>query len=79
MTVVSNFGPILILKTVRNCFTGHFVPSKGQWRKFFHEYMKDNLADLPSPGFSSRSVPVSGMATPTASGANNSTALMMKL
>ncbi|KAK2463044.1 hypothetical protein APHAL10511_004699 [Amanita phalloides] len=29
---------------------GHFVPSKGSWRKFLVEYMKNPGADIPSPG-----------------------------
>jgi len=36
---------------------GHFVPSKGEWRKFLREYMMDPFADIPSPGLSSSSVP----------------------
>ena len=43
---------------------GHFVPSKGEWRKFLREYMMDPFADIPSPGLSSLSVPNSGRETP---------------
>lgn len=43
---------------------GHFVPSKGEWRKFLREYMMDPFADIPSPGLSSSFVPNSGRETP---------------
>ncbi|TFK45046.1 serine hydrolase FSH [Crucibulum laeve] len=52
---------------------GHFVPSKGNWRKFLAEYMRDPFATLVSPG---SSAPPSGTATPTG---GNESALMMKL
>lgn len=28
---------------------GHFVPSKGQWRRFLINYIKDPLGSYPSP------------------------------
>lgn len=43
---------------------GHFVPSKGAWRKFLCEYIMDPFADIPSPDLSSSSVPNSGFVTP---------------
>jgi len=45
---------------------GHFVPSKGQWREFLSNFMKDPSAQLPSPNSS-------GV------GGSNGSALMMKL
>ncbi|KAF8652278.1 hypothetical protein AX16_004467 [Volvariella volvacea WC 439] len=44
---------------------GHFVPSKGNWRKFLKNYMLHPLADLPSPG---------SAGTPLASATNSGTA-----
>ncbi|EIN06596.1 hypothetical protein PUNSTDRAFT_54011 [Punctularia strigosozonata HHB-11173 SS5] len=45
---------------------GHFVPSKGPWRKFFAEYFKqpDQLNLVPAPGVGA---PASGTATPVES------------
>ncbi|KAF9470680.1 FSH1-domain-containing protein [Pholiota conissans] len=48
---------------------GHFVPSKGSWRKFLVNYMLDPTGSVPSPGSSSRleedaSAEVSGTNTP---------------
>jgi len=62
------------LRAVPDLHAGHFVPSKGQWRKFIREYMMDPFADVPSPGLSSSSVPNSGRGTPV-----NGSAMMMKL
>lgn len=53
---------------------GHFVPSKGQWRKFIRDYMMDPFADIPSPGLASSSVPNSGRVSPI-----NGSAMMIKL
>ncbi|KAF9463597.1 serine hydrolase-domain-containing protein [Collybia nuda] len=58
---------------------GHFVPSKGHWRKFLRDYMRDNLADIPSPGLLASSAPASGAATPIPGGSGGGPALMMKL
>jgi len=52
---------------------GHFVPSKGQWRKFLHEFMVDPFRVLASPGASPSSGQSSGAVTPVGE------ALMMKL
>ena len=46
---------------------GHFVPSKGPWRKFLAEFMKNPFAEIPSPSSSATG------------GSDNGTALMMKL
>ncbi|RDB25393.1 hypothetical protein Hypma_007453 [Hypsizygus marmoreus] len=55
---------------------GHFVPSKGNWRKFLRDYMKFPLVDHISPGLAANSsVPNSGTATPT----GNEPIMMMKL
>ena len=45
---------------------GHFVPSKGNWRKFMVNYMKDPSAPHPSPSGASLppSGPPSGTSTP---------------
>uniref|UniRef100_D8QA76 Serine hydrolase domain-containing protein n=1 Tax=Schizophyllum commune (strain H4-8 / FGSC 9210) TaxID=578458 RepID=D8QA76_SCHCM len=44
---------------------GHFVPSKGPWRKFLESYMRlGPAAGLPSPSGSADSAPASGTATP---------------
>ncbi|KAF9448267.1 hypothetical protein P691DRAFT_56168 [Macrolepiota fuliginosa MF-IS2] len=47
---------------------GHFVPSKGSWRKFLAEFLRNPFGDIPSPGLASASVPPSGTATPTTLG-----------
>ncbi|PPQ67957.1 hypothetical protein CVT26_005837 [Gymnopilus dilepis] len=46
--------------------SGHFVPSKGNWRKFMVNYMKDPSAPHPSPSGASLppSGPPSGTSTP---------------
>ncbi|KAJ3576489.1 hypothetical protein NP233_g397 [Leucocoprinus birnbaumii] len=44
---------------------GHFVPSKGNWRKFLAEYLRNPSGDILSPGMSSASAPPSGTVTPT--------------
>ncbi|KAF7329945.1 FSH1 domain-containing protein [Mycena kentingensis (nom. inval.)] len=40
---------------------GHFVPSKGNWRKFLAAYLADPAGDVPSPSASAES---SGTSTP---------------
>lgn len=47
-----------------NDVTGHFIPSKANWRNFFKAYLKDPLGDIPSPGTATASQPASGTATP---------------
>ncbi|KAF9012675.1 serine hydrolase FSH [Cyathus striatus] len=42
---------------------GHFVPSKGNWRKFIANYMRDHTTTNPAPPLVG-SVPASGTATP---------------
>jgi predicted esterase len=46
---------------------GHFVPSKGNWRKFLVNYMRDPSAPHPSPA-PSQSEPPSGPSTPVGGG-----------
>ncbi|KAL1729508.1 serine hydrolase FSH [Schizophyllum commune] len=44
---------------------GHFVPSKGPWRKFLESYMRlGPAAEIPSPSGNADSAPGSGTATP---------------
>ncbi|KAI5835415.1 hypothetical protein K523DRAFT_228254 [Schizophyllum commune Tattone D] len=44
---------------------GHFVPSKGPWRKFLESYMRlGPSAEVPSPSGNADSAPGSGTATP---------------
>lgn len=74
---VSERAEIYHLMFFMFCSPGHFVPSKGQWRRFLHDYMKDPFANLASPSLDSSSTSNSGTATPT--GSNNGSALMMKL
>jgi hypothetical protein len=63
MKAVGYSSPVMPIM-MPDLHTGHFVPSKGKWRKFLHEYMMDPFADIPSPGLSSTSVPTSGRGTP---------------
>jgi len=59
--------------------SGHFVPSKGNWRKFLVNYMKDPLAPYVSPTASS-AVARPSMDMAEASGnASYKSALTMKL
>jgi len=58
---------------------GHFVPSKGNWRKFLVDYMKDPSAPNPSPSAASLSESSSGTSTPGGSGLDYKNALLMKL
>ncbi|KAF8911612.1 serine hydrolase FSH [Gymnopilus junonius] len=60
---------------------GHFVPSKGTWRKFLVNWMKDPSAPLPSPSAASvsQSEPPSGTSTPAIGGADYKNAVQMKL
>jgi hypothetical protein len=58
--------------------TGHFVPSKANWRNFFCDYLNDPLGNVPSPGFSSSSAANSGGNTPISTSAAE-THLIMKL
>ncbi|KAF7342051.1 FSH1 domain-containing protein [Mycena venus] len=37
---------------------GHFVPSKGNWRKFLAAYLRDPTGDVPSPSDSGTATPV---------------------
>lgn len=46
---------------------GHFVPSRGDWRKFIVEFLRNPFNNAPSPGMASVSAPPSGTATPTTS------------
>ncbi|KAF8161416.1 serine hydrolase FSH [Crassisporium funariophilum] len=58
---------------------GHFVPSKGSWRKFLNNYMRDPSASHASPSTGPPdSEPSSGTSTPGQAGSYKS-ALMMKL
>ncbi|KJA28683.1 hypothetical protein HYPSUDRAFT_196868 [Hypholoma sublateritium FD-334 SS-4] len=43
---------------------GHFVPSKGPWRKFLVGWMKDPAAQLVAPGAAAANVDSSGTSTP---------------
>ncbi|KAH9485664.1 Esterase [Psilocybe cubensis] len=59
---------------------GHFVPSKGNWRKFLVNWMMDPSAPHFAPSTTSAmSQPGSGAATPVGTGADNKEALLMKL
>jgi hypothetical protein len=67
------FFQFLMLKHVQ---LGHFVPSKGNWRKFLTAYIQDPTDNVPSPSESSlSSAGNSGTATPIES----DTAQLMKL
>jgi len=58
---------------------GHFVPSKGNWRKFLASYMKDQSALLTSPGgVLTQSEPSSGVSTPVG-GPDYKSVVQMKL
>jgi len=52
---------------------GHYVPSKGNWRHFFADYMRDPFAPHPSPVMPTT---LSGNSTP---GSDAEPTLMMKL
>ncbi|KAF5355173.1 hypothetical protein D9756_005692 [Leucocoprinus leucothites] len=56
---------------------GHFVPTKGNWRKFLVEYLRNPSGDIPSPGMSSASAPPSGTVTPTTAASGGSSANML--
>jgi hypothetical protein len=56
--------------------SGHFVPSKGNWRKFLVNYMKDPLGLHLSPTASSSA---SAGVTEASGHGNYKSALMMKL
>ncbi|KAJ7120956.1 serine hydrolase FSH [Mycena epipterygia] len=43
---------------------GHFVPSKGNWRKFLAAYLLDPTNNVPSPSLAASSADNSGTATP---------------
>ncbi|KAJ7031576.1 serine hydrolase FSH [Mycena alexandri] len=43
---------------------GHFVPSKGSWRKFLAAYLEDPSDNVPSPSLAMSSADNSGTATP---------------
>ncbi|KAJ6618731.1 serine hydrolase FSH [Mycena sp. CBHHK59/15] len=43
---------------------GHFVPSKGNWRKFLAAYLQDPTGNIPSPSLAASSAENSGAATP---------------
>lgn len=61
---------------------GHFVPSKGNWRKFLVNYMADPAGPHPAPSATSAmasSEPASGTSTPVGSGGGQNNALLMKL
>lgn len=60
---------------------GHFVPSKGPWRKFLVNWMKDPSASLAPPGAAAASVDSSGMSTPVPGEAGQAAgnAVLMKL
>lgn len=61
---------------------GHFVPSKGNWRKFLADYLRDpassDLVPSPSSFTGVPSGPNSGAATPVGP-TSGGTVLMMKL
>ncbi|KAJ6591185.1 FSH1-domain-containing protein [Mycena vulgaris] len=48
---------------------GHFVPSKGNWRKFLAAYLLDPTDNVPSPSLAASSANNSGSVTPVSSGA----------
>lgn len=66
--------PENILVLIGSHLLGHFVPSKGSWRKFLRDFMKDPFAEVLSPSASTQS---SGSSTPV--GPSHGSALMMKL
>ena len=41
--------PLIYVFSNTSSGTGHFVPSKANWRKFFHDYFLDPLGNVPSP------------------------------
>ncbi|KAJ7481713.1 serine hydrolase FSH [Mycena latifolia] len=43
---------------------GHFVPSKGNWRKFLAAYLLDPTDNVPSPSLAASSADNSGSSTP---------------
>ncbi|KAJ7701829.1 serine hydrolase FSH [Mycena rosella] len=43
---------------------GHFVPSKGNWRKFLAAYLLDPTDNVPSPSLAASSADNSGISTP---------------
>ncbi|KAJ7093932.1 FSH1-domain-containing protein [Mycena belliarum] len=45
---------------------GHFVPSKGNWRKFLAAYLLDPTDNVPSPSLAAVSADNSGSSTPVA-------------
>lgn len=59
---------------------GHFVPSKGPWRKFLVSWMKDPSASIMAPG-AAASVDSSGTSTPVPGEAGQAAgnAVLMKL
>ncbi len=54
------------IHSVKSCHdvSGHFIPSKANWRNFVKAYLKDPLGEIPSPGPATASQPASGTATP---------------
>lgn len=70
-----------VLSRLLTTIVGHFVPSKGPWRKFLVGWMKDPSAPLVAPGAAAASVVSSGTSTPVPGEAGQAAgdALLMKL
>lgn len=69
----------IIMMRIQLDHTGHFVPSKGPWRKFLAAFMTDPTGAHPPPEPVSLSGPSSGTTTPQESGMDYRQALLKKL
>ena len=72
---------VFISRSLTTSIAGHFVPSKGPWRKFLVSWMKDPSASLAAPGAAAASVDSSGTSTPVPGEAGQAAgnAVLMKL